>query len=67
MKRWIHAYTAIEDDPFSLESTDPFYEDHSFKGWSIEDLRDQYEDYVSKNAYPTFKEWVNYLKENNLF
>lgn len=67
MKRWIHAYTAIEDDPFESVFVDPCYEDPSYKGCSIDVLRNDYNDYVDKNAYPTFREWVAYLKEQDLY
>ena len=61
MKRWIHA--KMEENIIE----DPFQENKSFKGWSKKDLKTHYIDYVDKDAYPTFEQWVNYLINNDLY
>lgn len=61
MKRWIHAST--EENIIE----DPFHTGDSFKGLSKEELEREYVDYVDKNAYPTFDQWMEYLVNNNLY
>ena len=64
MKRWIHASI---DDRCEGQVADPFHEGESLKGLSKEELYREYEDYVDKNAHPSFKRWVAYLRKNNLY
>lgn len=62
MKRWIHAST--EENIIE----DPFHTGDSLRGLSKEELEREYADYVDKNAYPTFDQWMEYMvKEGNVY